>query len=103
MIIIYTTCKDKTEARKIAKALLDERLVACANIFPCTSLYRWEGRFCDESECAMLMKTRPAHWQKLQRRIKELHSYDLPCIERIEAKASREFEAWIQAETRHAG
>jgi len=99
MIIIYTTCKDETTAKKIAKALLDEKLVACANLFQCRSLYNWEGKFCDEGECAMIMKTRPERRDEVQRRIKELHGYDLPCIESIDAEASREFEAWIRAET----
>ncbi len=99
MIIVYTACKDETEARIIATALLDEKLIACANLFPCRSLYRWQGEFCDESECAMIMKTCAEHWHKIRERIAQLHSYDLPCIERVESEASVEFEAWVRGET----
>jgi periplasmic divalent cation tolerance protein len=100
MIIVYTTCRDEAEARRIAASLLKERLVACANIFPIRSLYRWRGKLCDEAERAMLLKTQSSLWEVVRQRIKELHSYDLPCIERIAAKGSREFERWVQGETR---
>jgi periplasmic divalent cation tolerance protein len=102
MIIVYTTCRDEAEARRIAASLLKERLVACANIFPIRSLYRWRGKLCDEAERAMLLKTQSSLWEAVRRRIKELHSYDLPCIERIAARGSGEFERWVRGETRPA-
>ena len=99
MIIVYTTCKDEAEARMIASALLEEKLIACANLFACRSLYRWRGEARDEPECAMIMKTRAEHWPRVRERIAEMHSYDLPCIERIEAEAGADFERWVRGET----
>ena len=99
MIAVYITCKDEDEAKKIAGALLDEKLIACANLFPCRSLYKWRGESRDEPECAVIMKTRPEYWDEVRRRITEMHSYDLPCIERMEAQAGAEFENWVRGET----
>ena len=99
MIIVYTTCRDEAEARAIAGALLEENLIACANLFTCRSLYRWQGEMCDEPECAMIMKTRAEHWPRVRARIAKLHSYDLPCIERIEAEAGEDFANWVRGET----
>ena len=48
MAFVYITCKDKKEARKISRFLLEKKLIACANIFPIESMYRWEGKMVDD-------------------------------------------------------
>ncbi len=99
MIICYTTCKDKDEAKRIANHLLGMKLIACANMFEIRSLYHWKGELRDEAEVFLLMKTQAKHWPALQREIKKLHSYELPAIVRLDAKGSAQFEKWIAAET----
>ena len=56
--MFYVPCSDKAEALKIANALVEQRLVACANILDsCTSIYEWKGELKEESEAILIMKT----------------------------------------------
>jgi len=78
---LYVTITDKASAATLARTLLDENLVACANISDgMTSIYKWEGSICEEAECAILLKTRKNLAEKTTARIKTLHPYDTPCI-----------------------
>lgn len=86
MIILYTTCPTKKEAEKIARALMKERLVACVNIWPIHSIYWWEKQIEEASEWAMLIKTRDALGDKVESRIRALHSYQLTVIEQWPVK-----------------
>ncbi|MBI4141697.1 divalent-cation tolerance protein CutA [Candidatus Woesearchaeota archaeon] len=99
MIIVYTPCKDEKEAEKIAEALLNEKLVACANILPSKSLYFWQGKLQKENEAILILKTTKEKFTAAEKKIKELHSYELPCILKIEGKANEEFEKWVEKNT----
>ena len=80
-ISIYVTCADADEAEAIAQILVAEELIACANILPkVQSIYRWQGKVEQTSETALLAKTRKALGEVVVARIKELHSYDIPCV-----------------------
>ena len=68
------------EANSIASALVGEELVACANFSVVSSVYRWAGRIEQDTEVAILCKTTTARVPEAVKRIKELHSYELPCI-----------------------
>lgn len=78
---VYITSRDLEEARRIGLALVQEKLAACVNYFPIQSIYRWQGKVEEKAEVALLVKTRQSLVQKLIQRTKELHSYDVPCIE----------------------
>ena len=79
--IFYVTTKDAAEARSIAHTLLEERLIACGNIIPSIcSIYRWQGKTMEDNESLLLLKTDALLAEKLTKRIKELHSYECPCI-----------------------
>jgi len=100
-IMVYITCKDEDEAMSISRTLLEERLVACANMFPIRSLYRWERKMEDERETAVLSKSRREHTRLLVARIKELHSYEVPCIEIVKVDGGDpDFLGWVRDETR---
>ena len=78
---VYMTFPDEDSARSIAGTLLDERLIACANILPAgRSLYRWEGEVQDEEEVVAFVKTTMARLEELVARVNELHPYDTPCV-----------------------
>jgi len=94
MKIIYTPCKNEQEAKKIAKILLFEKLIACANLIPSTSLYTWNGKQEEKNEIILIIKTSQAI--KVEKRIVELHSYSLPCILTFSAKANKDFEKWVK-------
>ena len=78
---VYTTIDNIQDARKIAKTLVEEQLVACVNIMPnIESIYRWKGKVEEDNEFILIAKTVDSNVEKTIRRIKELHSYELPDI-----------------------
>lgn len=99
MKLLYTPCTDIDEARRIASALLDDKLIACANLFPVTSLYSWEDDVKEEGEVVLLVKTRDAKAGRVCNRIIELHSYDTPCVLTLTADANQAFATWVDSET----
>ena len=79
--LVYVTVPDADKAASIGKTLVDERLVACANVIDgMRSIYRWEGKTCDEAEALLLMKTVVAKADRVVERVCELHDYDCPCV-----------------------
>lgn len=79
--LIYITTKDRNEAEHIAKTLVEEKLAACANIIDnMGSVYRWKDKVVTESECILIAKTSYSNVQLLTQRVKEIHSYEVPCV-----------------------
>tara|TARA_B110000014_G_scaffold247200_1_gene220539 strand:- start:963 stop:1256 length:294 start_codon:yes stop_codon:yes gene_type:complete len=75
------TCSTAEEARLIGRALVQEHIAACVNILgEIESIYEWQGELCEECEVAMIAKTTATRMPALIVRVKELHSYDCPCI-----------------------
>lgn len=97
MISVYITCRDSREAKKIAKHLISKRLIACANIFPVESMFRWEGKLVEEGEAAMLCKARKKDFDAIEAEVKRLHSYEVPCIVAFDwVRSSTEFSKWVE-------
>ena len=103
-IVIYVSAGSEQEALTIARTLVEERLAACANLIPkIRSIYRWEGKICDESECYLIVKTRQGLFQSIQERIKALHSYDVPEIIALPiVEGLDSYLRWINDETAKA-
>ncbi len=79
-IVVLVTCPP-TEAESLASKLVEEELVACVNVIPAiTSIYRWKGELCKDSESLLLIKTHQNLWKRLENRVLELHSYETPEI-----------------------
>lgn len=94
----YITAPSDTAA-DLAELLVEERLAACVNRFPCTSVYRWDGHVVHDDEVILLAKTTDSVWGRLVERIKAEHPYDVPCIERFdEAGMTDLFGEWIREE-----
>ena len=96
-LIVFTTFANEADAARVARALVDERLVACANLLPgVRSIYRWKDAVEDQPEVVVLMKTRKQDWTALLSRLHELHPYEVPeCVAvRIAAGAPR-YMAWL--------
>jgi periplasmic divalent cation tolerance protein len=94
MPTVYVTAPPE-EASDIAEMLVEERLAACVNRFPCTSVYRWEGEVHRDDEVVLLAKTTEEAYDRLEMRVEELHPDDVPCIERFEeSDALDSFAAW---------
>lgn len=98
---VYITTKDEAEAKMIARAVVGERLAACANVLgSIDSVYWWEGSVCEDNEVALLVKTSAERKPELIHRIKELHSYECPCVVCLPiTDGNRDFLNWIVAET----
>ena len=80
-VVVLVTAPEGEVASRIANTLVAESLVACVNILPgLRSIYRWEGKVCDESEVLCFMKTRLELFPRLRERIAELHPYQVPEI-----------------------
>ncbi len=99
--MVYMTAADEDEAGRIGRALVEERLAACVNVIPgMRSFYRWRGEVQDDREVVMIAKTREGLLDALVARVKELHSYDCPCVVALPIVAGNpDFLAWIEAET----
>jgi periplasmic divalent cation tolerance protein len=95
------TAGSMDEARTIAADLVDRRLAACVNLVPgIRSIYRWQGEVADDAEVVMFAKTRTDLVEAVTARVKELHSYDCPCIVALPISAGNgDFLDWIAAET----
>ena len=100
-ILIYMTASSEEEASTISKTLVEERLVACANMMPRhKSFYWWDGAVQQEAEHAVLFKTTADKFKKVEARVKDLHSYDVPCVVSFDiSQGAQSFLDWIAAET----
>lgn len=77
--LTLTTCRDVRQARRIARALVRERLAACVNVVPgVASIYAWKGKVEESREALLIVKSTSARAKRLEARVRELHSYDLP-------------------------
>lgn len=98
--IIYITTEDKKEAQKIGKVLVEERLAACVNIIDgMESMFWWEGEAQSEFETILIAKTTSETVEKLTGRVKEVHSYDCPCVVALPIQGGNpDFISWIGEE-----
>jgi periplasmic divalent cation tolerance protein len=100
-ISLYITVPSRDVAEKIARALVEERLAPCVNIISgVRSIYRWKGKVEAASEVCLIAKSRAELFETLEKRVKELHPYDCPCIVAwpIE-KGYQPYLDWIAEET----
>jgi periplasmic divalent cation tolerance protein len=99
--VLYVTAPSEKEARKMAEELIKKKLVACANIFPISSLYRWKEELKEEKEVAMILKTSTERVEEVIRELKRIHPYELPCILCLSVSGGLpEFFRWVEEETR---
>jgi periplasmic divalent cation tolerance protein len=100
-IVVLVTAKSDKEGVKIGQALLEEKLAACVNIVPgLKSIFRWKGKISTEEEVLLLIKTKDTLFEKLKKRVIELHSYEVPEIIALGILAGNEkYLDWIGKET----
>lgn len=100
-VMAYMTAGSREEARAIGRALIEDRLAACVNIMDgMTSIYRWEGAVEESSETVLIAKTREALFDALVARVRELHSYDVPCVIKLPFdEGNPEYLEWLRRET----
>ena len=99
-VTVYVTVGMEKEAKQIAKALLSKKLIACANLFPVNSLFYWEGKLQEDDEFGLIMKSRLELVDKIIEEVKNIHSYEVPCITVWPiSKGNDDYLDWIQEET----
>jgi len=97
---IYVTASNLEEATRIARAIIEEKLGACANIHPIKSMYSWQGTIEEDEEYALSIKTKTELVDKVTARVKELHSYETTCIiSHIITSGWPPYLDWIREET----
>ena len=96
--LVLVTAGSEDDAAAIARVLVQEGLAACVNIVPrIRSFYTWEGEVHDDPEVLMLIKTQAARYEALEKRVKELHGYDVPEVIAIPITAgSRDYLDWVR-------
>lgn len=103
MLLIQTTTPTRDEALRLARGLVEQHLVACAQISDIESIYLWDGKLQQEPECRLLLKTSADKWPEVERFIREQHSYDVPAIFAVPiAQANEAYGAWVHQST-HTG
>jgi periplasmic divalent cation tolerance protein len=97
-MVILVTAASEEDAIRIGRAVVEEGLVACANIIPrIRSLYKWDGEVCDDGETLMIMKTRSEQWKAIEKRVGQLHNYDVPEVIALPiVEGSKAYLDWIR-------
>jgi periplasmic divalent cation tolerance protein len=81
MVIVFCTIAEEEKAADIARTLVNEKLAPCANIVPrIRSIYTWKDVIYDEAESLIIIKTRKSLVKLLEKKIKEIHPYEVPEI-----------------------
>ncbi len=97
MIFIYITCKDKKEAKRIGRCLVEKKLAVCVNYYPIDSIYWWEGKVVDDKEVVLIVKTVRKKFEKINKEIKKLHSYNTPFIGEIKLEnVNKSYLSWLK-------
>ena len=97
--LIWCPFPDESAARAAVGVLLDERLIACANLVPgVESLFAWRGERSETRETGALFKTTAARLNEAMRRLAELHPYETPAITGWTVGADAGTLAWLQGE-----
>ena len=96
--IVLTTCPDSAAAERIAKTLVTERLAACVNILPIAqSIYLWKGQVESAAEQLLLIKSLTRAYRQIEKRIRELHPYELPEVIAVPLTSGfKDYLAWVR-------
>jgi periplasmic divalent cation tolerance protein len=99
-VLVVTNMPDRESARQLAEKLVEKRIAACVNILaPCESVYRWQGKIESAQEVPLLIKTLRAHYDKVEKTIRQCHPYELPEIIAVPIAAGLPaYLDWLAAE-----
>ena len=100
-LVAVTTAPSQEEAKRIVRALLERRVVACGTVLPgATSIYRWKGVIEEAPEVVVLLKTRVERWEELRTLLPQLHPYEVPeLIVLPVVDGHKPYLDWLKAET----
>ena len=99
ILLVLTSVATHADAERLARAMVEQRLAACAQISAIDSVYRWQGALQREAEFRLLLKTTVARYPALQAALRAQHPYELPAIVALPcADALPEFADWVAGE-----
>ncbi|WP_427913735.1 divalent-cation tolerance protein CutA [Ramlibacter sp. MMS24-I3-19] len=98
VLSLVTTVGGEDDARRLASALLDQRLAACVQVDRLESHYRWEGALCAEAEWRLTVKSAPDKLAALQAFLATQHPYELPQVVWQLLEATPAYAAWVRGE-----
>lgn len=102
-IMITTTFDNEEEANKVISTLLEKHLISCAQLSNITSSYHWKGNIEHEKEFLVQMKTRKDLYEKVEKIILSLHSYEVPQIIAYDIiLGHKDYLDWIEEETKQS-
>ena len=93
--LAYITVPSKAKAQELVQDLLEQRLIACANIIPMESMYRWKGTIERQAEHLIIAKTLPELAHDLKKAVQMLHAYEVPCILNLVAEANESYYSFV--------
>lgn len=100
-IMLYVPVPNEEEATRLAHHLVYERVVACVNITPMTSMYWWTGQVVREGEYLLLAKTTRVMQQRAIAVIHAMHLYQTPCIAVLPITVNEDYAAWMKKEIKN--
>ncbi len=100
-IQVFVSASDEKEAFRIADELIDNKLAACVQIVgPVTSVYRWKNKKEKTSEWICIIKSKKEIYSKLENKIKEIHTYEVPEIVVLPiVNGNKDYLKWLEQET----
>ena len=100
LLVVVTSLPDMVAAKELARALVEARMAACVQLLDgMQSVYRWEGKVCEEHEVLLSAKTTDSKWSEISQYIQDLHPYDLPEILAFSPEQyAQQYGEWVQAE-----
>ncbi len=101
MIHVYIHYPNIIEAKKISKILLQKRLAACVNFIRQEDMYWWHGKIQHTKGIITLVATRNANYNKIEKLVKQLHSFEVPCILELPVgQVLKEYKEWLYESTK---
>jgi periplasmic divalent cation tolerance protein len=100
LLVVVTSLPAMDVAKSLARALIERNLAACVQLMDgMQSVYRWEGKVCEEREVLLSAKTTASKWAEISSFVKQEHPYDLPEILAFSPEQySQQYGEWVQAE-----
>ena len=97
IVFVYITNPSLGVAKKIARSLLEKKLIACGNIVESNSLYPWKGKLVSAREWILIAKTVKAKYLAVKKEVGKIHPYKIPCITMIPVQANDGYARWLRS------
>ena len=100
LLVVLTSLPNLEVATGLARSLVEKHLAACVQLTEgIQSIYRWEGKVCEEREVLLSAKTTESRWLEISVFIQEQHPYDMPEILAFSPEHyERQYGKWVQSE-----